>query len=144
MEQKLAKAKEASTQPEESAGEASAFDVMDPRSPLVTDAGTDWNADTGATRHMTPHRHWFKDYKPCQIPIRLADHKIIHSTGCGSVLFRPLIDGKPQRLLEFHNVLHVPQLRSNLLSVLYLVREQRYAVTIPQSVPFCMNFWHDK
>ena len=41
LEEKLAKAKEASTQPVKSAGEASVFDVTDPRSPLITDARTD-------------------------------------------------------------------------------------------------------
>lgn len=39
------------------AGNASAFDLTYPCSPLVIDAGADWNADTGATSHMTPHRH---------------------------------------------------------------------------------------
>ena len=119
----------------ESAGEASALDG--------TYTGTDWNADTWATRHMTPHRHWFKDYKPCRVAIRLADHKIIHSTGCGSVVFRFTINGKPQCLLEFHNVLHVPLLHSNLISVLYLVRNQRYDVTIYKSPPICIRFWRD-
>ncbi|KIM71204.1 hypothetical protein PILCRDRAFT_830502, partial [Piloderma croceum F 1598] len=34
----------------------------------------DWNADTGATSHMTPHRHWLIDYKPYVVPIKLADN----------------------------------------------------------------------
>ena len=41
----------------EFAGNASAFDFTDPHTPLVSDAETDWIADTGATVHMTPHRH---------------------------------------------------------------------------------------
>ena len=127
----------------ESAGEASALDATHPYTSSAIYTGTDWNTDTGATRHMTSHRHWFKDYKPCRVAIRLADHKIIHSTGCGSVIFRPIINGKPQRLLEFHNVLHVPLLRSILISVLYLVRNQRYDVTIYKSPPICIRFWRD-
>ena len=27
-----------------------------------------WIADTGATSHMTPHRHWLRNYKPLHIP----------------------------------------------------------------------------
>lgn len=137
LEKKLEKARiaeepssEAVIEAAEFAGNASAFDFTDPHSPLLSDAGTDWTADTGATRHMTPHRHWFTTYEPYRVAIRLADHKVIHSTGRGSVRFLPVINGKPQRLLEFHDVLHVPALRSNLLSVLYLTRNKLYNVHI--------------
>ena len=43
----------------EFAGNASTSDYTNPHSPLISDAGADWNTDTGATCHMTPHRHWF-------------------------------------------------------------------------------------
>ena len=55
---------EQASQASEFAGNASAFDFTDPHSPLIADAGTDWIADTGATSHITPHRHWFTTYKP--------------------------------------------------------------------------------
>jgi hypothetical protein len=44
----------------EFAGNASlhSFDPSHPLCPLQLDADADWNADTGATSHMTPHRHW--------------------------------------------------------------------------------------
>ena len=112
------------------AGNASAFDFTDPHSPLLTEAGTDWIADTGATRHMTPHRHWFHSYTPYRVAIRLADNKIVHSTGRGVVHFVPVVNGQPQGPLAFHDVLHVPALRSNLLSVLYLTRNKGYNVMI--------------
>ena len=122
------------------AGNASAFDFSDPHSPLLNDAGTDWVADTGATRHMTPHRHWFVSYSPYSVPIRLADNTVIHSTGIGSVRFLPLLNGKPQRCLEFHDVLHVPDLRSNLLSVLHLSQHKDYTVSIRKnSMSFSRN-----
>ena len=114
----------------EFAGHASSPDYTNPHSPLIPDAGVDWNADTGATCHMTPHRHWFNTYKPHVIPIRLANNQVIHSAGIGSVLFKPTVNGKPKQLLEFHRVLHVPELRNNLLSVLYLTCHKSYVVTI--------------
>ena len=114
----------------EFAGNASSLDYTNPNSPLISDAGTDWNTDTGATCHMTPHRHWFNTYKPHRTPIRLANNEVIHSTGIGSVCFQPVVKGKNGRLLEFHRVLHVPELRNNLLSVLYLTQSQSYVVTI--------------
>ena len=98
--------------------------------PSLSDASSDWNTDTGATSHMTPHRHWFYTYTPHRIPIKLANNLIIHSEGKGSVRFQPVIDGRPGQMLEFQNVLHVPDLRNNLLSVLYLTQNKNYIVTI--------------
>ncbi|KAF7761159.1 hypothetical protein Agabi119p4_10568 [Agaricus bisporus var. burnettii] len=60
-----------------------------PSLPLQLDADFFWLADTGATSHMTPHRHWFKSYSPNCIPIRLADNSTIYSAGVGSVVFQP-------------------------------------------------------
>ena len=135
LEGQLQKARLAQSEPKEAeeaafAGNASVFDFTDPRSPLLSDAGTDFIADTGATRHMTPHRHFFHSYTPCRIPIRLANHKVVHSTGRGSIRFQPVVNGRSQQLLEFYDVLHVPDLRSNLLSVLYLTTRKSYKVVI--------------
>lgn len=38
-------------------------------SPLDASADALWTADTGATSHMTPHRHWLRNYQPKRIPI---------------------------------------------------------------------------
>ena len=48
-----------STTPMGSAGAASVHSSSSPSS--LPDA---WNADTGATSHMTPHCRWFKSYAP--------------------------------------------------------------------------------
>lgn len=55
---------------------------------------SDWNADTGATSHMTSHRHWFYEYTPYRTPIRLANDCIVYSAGLGSVRFEPVVNGK--------------------------------------------------
>lgn len=34
-----------------------------------------WNADTGATSHITPHRHWLRNYRAHRVPAELADSK---------------------------------------------------------------------
>ena len=100
-----------------------------PLSPLPT--GSDWIADTGATIHMTPHLHWFRTYTPNRTPIRLADNTIIYSAGVGDVEFEPVRrNGKPGRRLVFQRVLHVPDLRSNLFSVLYLTKNKGFDVRI--------------
>ena len=99
----------------ESAGHASfrSFDHSDPLYPLQLDACVEsWNADTGATSHMIPHRHWLHNYVPKRIPIKLADNKTVYSAGEGIVYFNPIIDGKAARTFGFTQVLHVSDLRN--------------------------------
>src|SRR5258707_13632876 len=74
-----------------------------------------------------------------QHPVRLADNTIVYSAGIGSVLFNPESEGQQLRPLEFSKVLHVPDLRNNLLSVLYLTRHKQFQVVISESV---MSFMH--
>ncbi len=113
----------------ESAGNASisSFSSSSSSSPYTV---TDWNTDTGATAHMTPHRHWFVSYTPFRVPVRLADESVIFSAGVGYVQFAPVVNGKKTRTVEFEQVLHVPDLRCNLLSVFSLTRHKGYIVEI--------------
>jgi hypothetical protein len=74
------------------------------------DSLTKWNADTGATSSMTPHRHYFHNYMPHERPIHLANGCIVHSEGIGSVIVVPVLNGQNARPVEFTGVLHVPSL----------------------------------
>lgn len=123
---------ESAQQVQEFAGNASVStpNPTDPHSPLICDANSDWNTDTGASAHMTPHRHWFTTYTQHRTPICLANNNIVYSAGVGSVRFQPVVNGKLGRLLEFERVLHVPDLRNNLLSVFYLSVNKGYFITI--------------
>ena len=132
-------AKEASIEePEQSnatiefAGHASAFTSSSSNRSqwLQSRACSDWNTDTGASSHMTPHKHWFRSYSPHVVRIRLADHSVIYSAGIGSIEFQPVIDGIPERPVVFHDVLHVPDLASNLLALLHLTRVKGYEIHI--------------
>jgi len=69
---------------------------------------------------MTPYCHWLRNYVPKCISIKLADDNIVYSAGVGTVVFSPGVNGRQVRPVEFTKVLYVPDLRSNLLSVLYL------------------------
>ena len=116
----------ASAQVTEFAGNASALST--PSSP--TPPNFNWLADTGATSHMTPHRHWVRNYSPLRTPIRLADNSIIYSSGVGTVVFNPVIGGKASQPVEFTRVLHVPSLQNNLLSCLYLTKHKGIEIHI--------------
>ncbi|KDQ20180.1 hypothetical protein BOTBODRAFT_95202, partial [Botryobasidium botryosum FD-172 SS1] len=50
-----------------------------------------WTPDSGATSHMTPHRHWFSNFRPLTLKIRLADNSFIESAGVGDIEFHPTI-----------------------------------------------------
>ena len=115
-----------------SAGCASALlSTSDRASWLSSPAAANWNTDTGASAHMTPHCHWFRSYSPHTIPIRLANSHIVYSAGLGSVVFQPAErEGVVPPAVVLHDVLHVPALASNLLSVFHLTREKGYTVEL--------------
>lgn len=122
-----------SSSPAESAGKAAnvrSTSPSDPASAYTPDADEEWLSDTGATSHMTPHRHWFRNYRSHRVPITLADGTTIHSEGMGEVRFRPEVDGKQVRDVEFTSVLHVPQLSNNLLSVLQLTKLHNFVAIV--------------
>jgi len=79
-----------------------------------------WNADTGTSAYMTFNWHWMHNMILHCISIHLADGSVVYSEGIGTVQFSPVVHGQEMVKLEFTNVLYVPSLSSNLLSVLYL------------------------
>jgi len=100
-----------------------------------------WNTDTGCTSHMTPHCHWFNTYKPHVVPIRLANRSVVFSAGIGSVSVQPDAKKGSSTPVELKNVLHVPSLGSNLLSVFSLTCKDGYVVYIEGNT---VQFLHDK
>jgi hypothetical protein len=95
-----------------------------------------WLADTGATSHMTPHRAWMCNYTAHIVPIKLADHTIIYSVGMGSVVIHPVIKGQEACPVELTRVLHVPQLRNNLLACLHLTKRKGIRLEVNDSTMF--------
>jgi len=116
--------KEADPQPTESAGAASTHSSL---SSPVSDL---WNADTGATSHMSLRRKWFKDYCPSQVLICVANHEIVRAVGISSVRFLPVKQGLVLCPVVFTNVLHIPALAENLFSILTVTRKHGFQVMI--------------
>jgi hypothetical protein len=73
---------------------------------------------------MTSHKEWIVDYIPLRLPIHLGDNSVVYSAGVGKVWFEPLLSGHPAPLVCLSRVLHVPRLKSNLLSITYLSAQQ--------------------
>ena len=76
-----------------------------------------WNADTGATSHMTPHHSWIHNYTPMRLPICLADDTVIYSKGVGSVVIVPKIGGRVVRAVE---LTHAQCVQSESLGMCFL------------------------
>ena len=77
---------------------------------------------------MTPHREWFKSYTPCSVPIRVANGQVVFAAGRGTVEFAPVKGARNLRPVVFSEVLHVPALNQNLLSVLTITSKHGFDV----------------
>lgn len=126
-----------SQQANSSQAQAQASALSTTRSNLLTNH---WNADSGATSHMTPRREWFKTYAPCNVPIRVANGVVVRAVGVGSVEFAPTKDRALLPPVIITDVLHVPDLNQNLFSVLSVTRKSGVKVSIDANA---MDFHKD-
>lgn len=76
-----------------------------------------WIIDSGATDHMTGESSLFSSYSPCagNHKIKIADGSLSAIAGKGSVILSPK--------LTLKDVLHVPNLSCNLLSITKLTKD---------------------
>ncbi|TYK03050.1 TMV resistance protein N [Cucumis melo var. makuwa] len=91
---------------------------------LISVDGTNlWILDSGATDHLTGFSEHFVTYTPCagNEEIWIADGSLAPIAGKGQIV---LYDG-----FSLQNVLHVPKLSYNLLSISKITRELHYKVT---------------
>ncbi|KZV49361.1 hypothetical protein F511_10901 [Dorcoceras hygrometricum] len=81
-----------------------------------------WIVDSGATDHMTGSYGLFSSYAPCagNKKIRIADGSLSPIAGIGSITI--------SKTLTLHDVLHVPNLSCNLLSVSKLTTDLKCCV----------------
>lgn len=77
-----------------------------------------WIVDSGATQHMCKDKSKFINFKTYSTSITIANNTRMRVAGKGDILITPR-RGKAFTLL---NVLYVPQLASNLLSVSYAMK----------------------
>ena len=83
-----------------------------------------WHVDSGATSHMTYDRKNLSNFREFQHPsqVYLGDDKAIFATGQGSVKIACYDESYPITL-TLENVLYVPKLRENLLSVAAIAKK---------------------
>ena len=86
-----------------------------------------WIVDSGASDHMTGESTLFSSYSPCagNQKIKIADGSFSTVAGIGSVVLSPL--------LTLKNVLHVPNLSCNLMSVSTLIEDKNCQINFFRS-----------
>ena len=81
----------------------------------------DWIVDSGATTHMSPHRADFDTFESTSPrKVFMGDDSVLQAIGRGSILVDTKVGGCTKRI-RFKDVLYVPKLQSNLLSVSKIV-----------------------
>ncbi|CCO30981.1 hypothetical protein RSOLAG1IB_12702 [Rhizoctonia solani AG-1 IB] len=82
-----------------------------------------WLLDSGASRHMTPNRQWFATYCPLASPVsvRIGNGKQIPAAGIGRIFVTLRNRQGKDTEAVIKEVLHVPDLQANLISVQELV-----------------------
>ena len=77
----------------------------------------DWIVDSGATRYMTPDRKAFIEYSTVKDwPVETANGTVLPGISLGKVRLFVSIGGRT-RSIVLTDVLHIPQIRGNLISV---------------------------
>lgn len=95
------------------------FNDTSEKAMFCTSSKNVWFIDSGASRHMTPHKNILNNHKQCDIRnIVTANNARLKVNGVGNVNLR--IDGHS---VEICDVLHIPELTANLLSVKRIVEK---------------------
>ena len=77
-----------------------------------------WIVDSGATQHMTNDKYWFTNCIELKVPrnVEVGDGRKLLATAIGNIKIQIISEDK-YKICSFQNVLYVPELAHNLLSV---------------------------
>ena len=99
------------------------------QSDFTAEDDTAWFADSHATEHMTDKLRWFTNFHvnddQCWSVI-IADNHLLYVRGIGDIYVNALVNGIVSTI-KLKNILYVPQLRRNLISIGRLT-ERRVAI----------------
>lgn len=98
----------------------------------------DWIIDSGCTSHMTFDKRFFVNYKPIKGKVYLASKRnILESKGIGTN--KVMVDDNKGKTIHvtMDDVIYVPNLRSNLLSVTKLIQRGLIVNFMDNEVKIC-------
>lgn len=83
-----------------------------------------WNLDSGCTSHMSPFVDWMDDFEQMNSTVNLAgEDNILQIKGKGNIRVSIVDNEGYKKNVLIRNVLYVPNLRTNLLSVSCLINQ---------------------
>lgn len=82
----------------------------------------DWIIDSGASNHMSADPHFFTQIRPHKSPVHLANGNKIFSVGIGNGFLKCVDEDGEENTVEVKEILFVPDLRGNLISVQQLAQ----------------------
>lgn len=92
---------------------------------VAANESNSWFVDSGASMHMTMRQDWLYDESsPPITSIRIADDKTLAVKSCGKIDLRICNSNGKSQTIQVTNVLYVPELASNLLSVSQLIKKE--------------------
>ena len=93
-----------------------------------------WLIDSGVSSHLTKEKHVLTNFQEFEEPenVALGDGRVVKALGSGRVHMNMLIPGIEAKKAVLYDVLYVPKLTCNQLSV-------RAAVAKGNAVEFCPN-----
>ncbi|XP_019464289.1 PREDICTED: uncharacterized protein LOC109362714 [Lupinus angustifolius] len=106
----------------------------EPLNLMVTDAATKshsefWYLDSGCSNHMTNHKEWLKDFDSTnRSRVKFADDSSLSAKGAGNVVI--MRENGSKAIVS--NVLYVPKMKYNLLSIGQLI-EKGFSVLMKNS-----------
>ena len=88
-------------------------------SAVETNETDSWIIDSGATCHICNNRQSFVNFHTLEKPqeVTLGDGHTLSATGTGNVTLETVLDNGKTKICQLHDVLYVPKLAYNLLSV---------------------------
>ncbi|CAL8993855.1 unnamed protein product [Prunus brigantina] len=100
-----------------------------PPSSTASPSGTVWLADSGASSHVTSNLGHLSNHSPYQgsESLRIGDGKSLQIHHVGSATMHT-----PHASFNLQNVLHVPNVAHNLLSVFQFVRDNHCSLTLDE------------
>lgn len=82
-----------------------------------------WHVDSGASMHMTMHRDWLTDLRSSSVSsIKIANNKVLKVECCGNICLKVKAKDGIINSIQVRNVLYVPELKTNLLSVSKIIK----------------------
>ena len=97
-----------------------------------------WIIDSGATQHMCNDQSQFIDFESFSTTITIANNSVMHATGRGNVELHTALGNS----FTLQNVLFVPQLASNLISVCCAMKNPKVRLNFVNSE--CHILYQDK